>query len=140
MKFFTNPGYIIIAILSVWIYSMYSDNVIPSQNIETRLKETKIPIGQNIEQLIKVDRVRICPIKVERILVDADSTRYILHDVNVRVPGKLGHDEYSQEIYVPKGIEKGPAKLYIRSFWSCNPLQHIFPLKGKLNEFDLEFV
>lgn len=124
-----------------YIGTAATDNVVPVSVIRAVPENSVVPPGGFLRIVTTVQRWRSCPVKIERIIFDAEKGRWPMEDLDFKTaPGRMGEDEYRSEIKLPDRAAYGPARYVVINSWTCNWLQRFFDTPITSMSPDVHFV
>lgn len=127
--------YVFCAFTAVTVAVLYNA---PSPYIRSSVSvETPIVIGESLHIHVDVERLKYCPFRIRREVVDSEGRIVLQMDVS-RNP--VHGDAY--EIITPLDITPAPGKALYRSQVGsqCNSVQEIFPNWSEWFEQEIEFI
>lgn len=115
-----------LVIVSYWTLDRRS----PVQVHSTTLSPLAVRPGETMARRISVTRFRVCPTKVEPIIIDGARGRWVLEEPETESPGHIGSvDTYTVAMIIPVNASPGNAELRLTITRKCNPIQaYLWPL------------
>jgi hypothetical protein len=118
-----------IAFISGTLGFWTADKEAPTRINRVEVLDNAVPPGGTVRIRYHVNRVRSCPVQIDRILYDAQRSRTTLEDLTFAAsPGPLGDDAYIVQLRVPNSFVEGPATYQTIARYECNPLQRLWPI------------
>ncbi|QWY83367.1 hypothetical protein [Rhizobium phage RHph_X3_2] len=117
----------LLAILgSFSLAAMLVDRQPPTQFLERKALNDKVPQGGVLSVHFKVRRDRLCRAEVFRWVIDSEHTKHAISSFTTALDSTLGEISDVREISLPPAVAVGPAVYYVEAEYYCNTLQWIF--------------
>lgn len=115
--------------LGLWV----AERTPPTIQVEARIEPDIHHPGSRLLIRETLDRHKVCSVRVEKILFDANGVRYPLsEEYYVAAPGPVGIDKFAEPVRIPKSVAEGEGYIRIIKVYYCNPLHSIWPVAAPL--------
>ncbi len=123
------------ALLGMWI----SERTPPTVQISADVDPGPHRPGARVLVREEVARHKICTVRIEKLIFDAELVRYTLpEEFYVAAPGPVGVEKFAEAIRIPSEVALGPAFIRIIKVYYCNPLHHLWPVTAPTIQLHFE--
>jgi len=126
-------GYGFVTGIGGWLGYLVSDREPPVVITKTEVLTPSVNPGGQLRVRYHLRRFRECGSETTRLIRDASETHFGLDPSSTPYSqGVVGEEAYNLPLLIPRSAAQGPAEYRVRTIWICNPLHHIWPIKGEM--------
>lgn len=108
---------------------MVGDREPPTVIDRTEVLTPELHPGESLRVRFEVFRRKSCYVRVERMLLDGESARFVLPTTELSgAPGPLGKDMYISVVPIPSDVHPGLGRYRAITTYKCNPMHSLWPI------------